>query len=130
MTMKLSKNELLMLGDLSQGLIGPTSINTGRTWVAVCEGLVKLGLASAHRTSIGELDEKATYRITVAGCAERESHQGLKRIDRIDSRGDIREHVMHPTKEQTTLCGLSVRASQPTAGNRRCTNCERLMRSS
>ena len=73
---KLSIDEVLMLRDLKAGPLGPTAVNTGRPFVQVCEGLVSLGLAKAHRSSIGELSEKATYSISTPGIA------CLDRLDR------------------------------------------------
>ena len=53
------------------------------------------------------------------------------RIDRIDARGNIREHVISPdlstrTGETTALCGRRIHMSQPACGNARCKTCERL----
>ena len=74
----LTKDEILLLRDLSRDTIGPAALNTGRKYVAVLEDLVKRGLASAHRAHIGELDENAVYSITSAGIAELERHDAVE----------------------------------------------------
>ncbi len=65
----LSDHEKVMLEDLSFGPIGPEPLHTGRLHVDTLEGLVERSFASAHRSSIGEITEKATYSITDAGKA-------------------------------------------------------------
>lgn len=51
------------------------------------------------------------------------------RVDRIDSRGNIREHLIERGAE-STLCGLVIGASntQEPLGNGLCKRCERLAR--
>jgi len=48
----------------------------------------------------------------------------VKRIDRIDTRGDIREHLT--SDNRTTICGLSIDLSQDAAGNGLCKRCARI----
>lgn len=50
----------------------------------------------------------------------------MTRIDRIDNRGDIREHVVSSVRPGRTLCGLPILHSQEPAGNRECRCCARL----
>jgi len=64
---ELSDDERALLRDLSFARIGPANVLNGRAWVGVCENLVILGLAAAHRANIGESSETATYTITDAG---------------------------------------------------------------
>ena len=52
----------------------------------------------------------------------------LVRIDRIDERGQIREHTIDDSDWLHTLCGIEIRQSQIACGNRRCTKCEALER--
>lgn len=46
-----------------------------------------------------------------------------ERIDRVDERGDIREHFISPKAEDRTLCGLSLPPIQPPLGNGLCKRC-------
>lgn len=71
----LKKSEIDTLTSLRvNGPIGPIHVNTStlKKVCDSCERLVDLGLglATAHRSSIGELTEKATYSITPAGTKE------------------------------------------------------------
>jgi hypothetical protein len=47
-----------------------------------------------------------------------------QRIDRIDQKGNIREHIVHPRDPDKTLCGLVIGTSQRAMGNRVCQRCE------
>lgn len=47
----------------------------------------------------------------------------MKKIDRIDRRGNIREHILVEGSEQRTLCGLYVEMSQEPCGNAACFRC-------
>jgi hypothetical protein len=50
----------------------------------------------------------------------------MTKIDRYDSRGDIREHLTRDGRR--TICGLSIGflQSQPPCGNRSCKRCEKI----
>lgn len=48
----------------------------------------------------------------------------LKRIDRIDTNGFIREHLVSPDDEKRTLCGLELWNTQSACGNRGCKRCD------
>lgn len=57
---------------------------------------------------------------------------GPPRIDRIDGKGNIREHIVrtpvHDVEDLYTLCGLPIVESQNPAGNAICLRCEQLER--
>lgn len=48
----------------------------------------------------------------------------VKRVDRIDQQGNIREHILVEGDEGRTICGLLVEQFQAPAGNRPCARCE------
>lgn len=66
--MRLTPKHLALLQDVAAEPIS-TLVFTGRAHVSILEDLVSLGLATAHRSSIGETDEKATFSATDAGRA-------------------------------------------------------------
>ena len=47
-------------------------------------------------------------------------------VDRIDTKGNIREHLRSLAEPERTLCGLPLENIQKAAGNARCSRCERL----
>ena len=47
-----------------------------------------------------------------------------KKIDLIDSKGNLREHLLRESGR--TLCGRSVQQAQPAVGNAPCKVCRRL----
>jgi DNA-binding PadR family transcriptional regulator len=69
---KLTDAHVMLLRDISSQSFC-TVVTTGRAHVPIFEDLVTMGLASAHRSSIGEPDERATYSITPAGRAALEA---------------------------------------------------------
>ena len=50
-------------------------------------------------------------------------HQ-MTKIDRIDDRGDIREHFTRDGHH--TICGIEIGMRQPACGNRPCKRCEKI----
>lgn len=48
----------------------------------------------------------------------------MRTVDRIDGKGDIREHDVSLHTEDRTACGLRVESSQPSSGNARCKRCD------
>jgi len=62
-----TEQHVTLVMDLCSGPIGPCSVNTGRAYVERLEELTSRGFCTAHRASIGELTEVATYTITDAG---------------------------------------------------------------
>ncbi|MCJ7597367.1 MAG: hypothetical protein MUO41_01820, partial [Methyloceanibacter sp.] len=50
-------------------------------------------------------------------------HQ-MTKIDRIDDRGDIREHLTRD--DRRTICGIEIGQRQPPCGNRPCKRCEKI----
>lgn len=50
-------------------------------------------------------------------------HQ-MTKIDRIDDRGDIREHWTHDGHR--TICGIEIGMKQPACGNRPCKRCKKI----
>ena len=49
---------------------------------------------------------------------------GPTKIDRIDDRGDIREHLTRDGRR--TICGIEIGMRQPPCGNRSCKRCEKI----
>jgi hypothetical protein len=49
----------------------------------------------------------------------------MQKIDRIDNRGDIREHFTRDGAK--TICGLALSCTQSPADNRPCKRCERIV---
>jgi hypothetical protein len=47
-----------------------------------------------------------------------------QKIDRIDDRGDICEHLT--LDGQRTICGIEIGQRQPPCGNRACKRCEKI----
>ena len=50
--------------------------------------------------------------------------QQMTKIDRIDDRGDIREHLTRD--DRRTICGIEIGMRQPACGNRPCKRCEKI----
>ena len=50
--------------------------------------------------------------------------QQMTKIDRIDDRGDIREHQTRDGHR--TICGIEIGMRQPPCGNRPCKRCEKI----
>lgn len=50
----------------------------------------------------------------------------IERVDRIDDRGNIREHLRR-REEARTLCGLVIGMSQPACGNAECRRCAQII---
>lgn len=48
----------------------------------------------------------------------------MTKIDRIDDRGDIREHWT--LDGHRTICGIAIGIRQPACGNRPCKRCEKI----
>jgi len=48
----------------------------------------------------------------------------MTKIDRIDDRGDIREHLTRDGLR--TICGIEIGQRQPACGNRLCKRCEKI----
>ena len=48
----------------------------------------------------------------------------MTKIDRIDDRGDIREHWTLDGRR--TICGIEIGMRQPACGNRPCKRCEKI----
>lgn len=71
--------------------------------------------------------QKTSLQLSDLEAAERPSYQmtGTTKIDRIDCRGDIREHRTHDGKR--TICGLAIDMRQPPCGNRSCKRCEKII---
>lgn len=57
-------------------------------------------------------------------CAPCVRHRRPRPVDRIDQKGDIREHWTHDGER--TLCGLAIGHHQAAVGNRECRRCVRL----
>ena len=66
--------------------------------------------------------QKISLQLSDLAAAERPSYQ-MTKIDRIDSRGDIREHFTRDGRR--TICGLWIDVSQTPCGNRPCKRCEK-----
>ncbi len=64
----MTREQFLMLRDIEHQPFTAV-VTTARAYVPICEELVRDGLASVHRSSIGEIDERATYSVTEAGRA-------------------------------------------------------------
>jgi hypothetical protein len=48
----------------------------------------------------------------------------MTRVDRIDDRGDIREHLTRDGRR--TICGIEIGQRQAPCGNRPCKHCEKI----
>ena len=68
--------------------------------------------------------QKMSVQLSDLAAAARPSYQ-MTKIDRIDNRGDIREHLTRDGR--LTICGLAIEMSQPPCGNRSCKRCEKII---
>lgn len=50
----------------------------------------------------------------------------MTKIDRIDDRGDIREHWTRDGRR--TICGIAIGQRQPPCGNAPCKRCEKIVK--
>lgn len=47
-------------------------------------------------------------------------------IDRIDTKGQVRQHVLHPRLPGRTVCGLFIATARPPSNIACCRRCERI----
>ncbi len=77
------------------------------------------------RTEINQIDDEGS-ELSDSGCPVRPIDR-MTKIDRIDNKGDIREHLTRDGRR--TICGLSISGfarTQPPCGNRSCKRCEKI----
>ncbi len=72
---------------------------------------------------IGQTDDGATRRTSDPTALVRPVHQ-MTKIDRIDDRGDIREHWTR--NGHRTICGIEIGMRQTACGNRACKRCKKI----
>ena len=72
--------------------------------------------------------QKMALQLSDLGTAERPSYQMTKtfqRVDRIDDRGNIREHLTRDGIR--TICGIEIGLRQTPCGNASCKRCEKIV---
>lgn len=67
--------------------------------------------------------QKEDHPLSDSDNAER-LFQEMTKIDRIDDKGDIREHFTRDGRR--TICGIEIGYRQPPCGNRPCKRCEKI----
>ena len=71
--------------------------------------------------------QKIPLQLSDLAVDERPSQEmtQIVRVDRIDNRGDIREHLTRDGKR--TICGIEIGMRQMPCGNATCRRCEKIL---